>query len=48
MPVEGIDYFLEENLEGKGELQPLIEILQSRQKHKPKEDDEINWEDIME
>ena len=48
MPIEGIDFFLDENLEGKGELLPLIELLKARQEHPPTPDEEVPWEDIDE
>ena len=41
MQIEGIDFVLEKNLPNKGELQPLIDILKSRQKQKQKEDKNI-------
>ena len=50
MPIEGIDFVLEKNLPNKGELQPLIDILKSRQKQKPREEKDIppeEWEEIM-
>lgn len=48
MQIEGIDFFPEENLEGKGELLPLIEALKAAQKHEPKKDEEVSLEDIDE
>lgn len=45
MQIEGIDFFLDKNLKGKGELLPLIEILKSRQEHPPTPDEESPQED---
>ena len=48
MQIEGIDFFLKENLKGKGELAPLIAILEAVQKERPKIDEEIDLENIDE
>ena len=48
MQIEGIDFVPDENLQNKGELQPLIDALKAAQKHQPKKDEEFSLEDIDE